>query len=237
MFVTKTVVKVIHEHESSGSVRTVVVREEDDNDRPTVQVINCFSLCINQQISVANSKGVIIGAPITITNIQQTNNIITNINSINSQNTIYNNAINSAYVSNANTNLVSSPNVNNPPPPPEYSASAPAAISTAPIPVVTSNPTSPNSGPQEITTSGWNCHSPNYNGTCPLSSPASPNGGNVSMTGLWLRWSILATSVTETPEAASMHLTTHRLRQINLHRIQMHLRVLHLTAMGMATLQ
>src|SRR5207249_9965510 len=81
IFVTKIVAKVVHEHESSGGTRTVIIKEEDDNDRPTVQVINCVGFCINQQIAVANNNGVIIDRPITITNINQINNIVTNLNS------------------------------------------------------------------------------------------------------------------------------------------------------------
>jgi len=123
--VTKTVVKVIHEHESSGSVRIVVLKEEDDNDRPTVQVIDCFQ-CVEQQINVANSRGVLINSPITITSVIQINNIITNVNNINSQSTINNNEINNEALS--NTNIVNSATVDNPPPPPEYSPSVPAVI-------------------------------------------------------------------------------------------------------------
>jgi len=124
VFVTKTVVKVIHEHESSGNVRTVVIKEEYDNDRPTVQIINCF-LCINQQISVANSNGVIIGAPVTVANINQINNIITNVNNINSRSSINNNAINNLALTNTNINTAT---INNPPPPPEYSPTAPVFV-------------------------------------------------------------------------------------------------------------
>ena len=106
IFVTKTVVKVIHEHESSGSVRIVVIREEDDNDRPTVNIINCFSPCIQQEISRATVQNTIINAPVFITNINQVTNIVNNVNSINSINTINNNAINNAYVTNVNANVI-----------------------------------------------------------------------------------------------------------------------------------
>jgi hypothetical protein len=178
--VTKTVVKVIHESESSGSTRTIIIKEEDEDDRPTVQVINCFAPCFNQYIS--NPRVTIIGSPIYVTNIQQTNTIINTVNAQNSQVIIYNNAINNAYVNSGNTNLVGT-TVNNPPPPPQYSASAPAAISTKPVSVVTSNPTAPNAGTQETSTSGWNCHSQNSNGTCPISFTANPNAGKVGING------------------------------------------------------
>ena len=118
IFVTKTVVKIIHEHEYNGKFRVVVIREEEDNDRPTVVAINCFAPCFQQEYFRAIIQKTIINAPVFITNVNQITSIVNSVNTINSVNAINNNIINNAYVNNIDTNNM---NIFNPPPPPAYS--------------------------------------------------------------------------------------------------------------------
>src|SRR5215469_16684271 len=118
IFVTKIVVKIIHEHESSGNVRVVVIGEQEDNYRPTVVVINCFAPCFQEEYSRALIQNTIINSPVFITNFNQITSIVNNVNTINSINTIKNNIINNAYFNNVNTDNM---NIFNPPPPPAYS--------------------------------------------------------------------------------------------------------------------
>ena len=96
IFVTKIVVKIIHEHESSGNVRVVVIREQEDNYRPTVVVINCFAPCFQKEYSRALIQNTIINSPVFITNFNQITSIVNNVNTINSVNIIKNNIINNA---------------------------------------------------------------------------------------------------------------------------------------------
>ena len=142
IFVTKTVVKIIHEHEYSGKVRVVVIREEADYDRPTVVAINCFAPCFQQEYSRAIIQKTIINAPVFITNVNQITNIVNNVNTINSVNVINNNLINNAYVNNVNTDNM---NIFNSPPPPAYSPSNPFSV-PADTPIYkggTANPIAP----------------------------------------------------------------------------------------------
>ncbi|MGB8937295.1 MAG: hypothetical protein WCC17_19565 [Candidatus Nitrosopolaris sp.] len=118
IFVTKTVVKIIHEHEYSGKVRIVVIKEEEDYDRPTAVAINCFAPCFQQEYTRAIIQKTIINAPVFITNVNQITSIVNNVNTINSVNVINNNLINNAYVNNVNTDNM---NIFHPPPPPAYS--------------------------------------------------------------------------------------------------------------------
>ena len=118
IFVTKIVVKIIHEHEPSGNVRVVVIREQEDNYRPTVVVINCFAPCFQEEYSRALIQNTIINSPVFITNFNQITSIVNNVNTINSVNIIKNNIINNAYLNNVNTDNM---NIFNPPPPPAYS--------------------------------------------------------------------------------------------------------------------
>ncbi|MGB6592142.1 MAG: hypothetical protein WBE68_11600, partial [Candidatus Nitrosopolaris sp.] len=76
-FVTKLVVKVIHEHKSNGKVRVVAIVEEDHNNRPTAVVINCFAPCLQQEYSRAVLK------PIPITNDNQIRDTVNKVTIIN----------------------------------------------------------------------------------------------------------------------------------------------------------
>ena len=147
IFVTKIVVKIIHEHEPSGNVRVVVIREQEDNYRPTVVVINCFAPCFQEEYSRALIQNTIINSPVYITNFNQITNIVNNINTINSVNIIKNNIINNAYLNNVNTDNM---NIFNPPPPPAYS---PTAIFSLPpdTPIYKGGTTNPNIGSPAIT--------------------------------------------------------------------------------------
>jgi hypothetical protein len=103
IFVTKTVVKIIHEHEYSGKVRVVVIKEEGDYDTPTSVTINCFVPCFQQEYSRAIIQKTIINTPVFITTVNQITNIVNNVNTINSVYINNNNLINNAYVNNVNT--------------------------------------------------------------------------------------------------------------------------------------
>jgi hypothetical protein len=118
IFVTKTVVKIIHEHEYNGKVRVVVIKEEGDYDTPTSVAINCFAPCFQQEYTRAIIQKTIINTPVFVTTVNQIANIVNNVNTINSVNIINNNLIINAYVNNVNTNNM---NIFNPPPPPAYS--------------------------------------------------------------------------------------------------------------------
>lgn len=118
IFVIKTVVKIIHEHEYSGKVRVVVIKEEGDYDTPTSVAINCFAPCFQHEYTRAIIQKTIINAPVFVTNVNQITNIVNNVNRINSVNIINNNIINNAYINNVNTDNM---NIYNPPPPPAYS--------------------------------------------------------------------------------------------------------------------
>jgi hypothetical protein len=118
IFVIKTVVKIIHEHEYSGKVNLVVIKEEGDYDAPTSVAINCFAPCYQQEYNRAIIQKTIINAPVFVTNVNQITNIVNNVNTINSVNIINNNLINNAYVNNVNTDNT---NIYDPPPPPAYS--------------------------------------------------------------------------------------------------------------------
>ena len=76
-FVTKLVVKVIHEHQSNGKVMIVAIVEKDHNNRPNVVVINCFAPCLQQEYSRAVLK------PIPIANDNQISDIANKVNIIN----------------------------------------------------------------------------------------------------------------------------------------------------------
>lgn len=142
IFVTKTVVKIIHEHEYSGKVRVVVIKEEEDYDRPTAVAINCFAPCFQQEYTRAIIQKTIINTPVFITNVNQITSIVNNVNTINSVNVINNNLINNAYVNNVNTDNM---NIFNPPPPPAYS---PTTLFSLPpdTPIYKGGTTNPNIG-------------------------------------------------------------------------------------------
>jgi hypothetical protein len=146
IFVTKTVVKIIHEHEYSGGVRVVVIREEEDYDRPTAIAINCFAPCFQQEYTRAIIHKTIINAPVFVTNVNQITSIVNNVNTVNSVNLIDNNLINNAYVNNVNTNNM---NIFNPPPPPAYS---PTNLFSVPpgTPIYKGGTTNPNAPPNMI---------------------------------------------------------------------------------------
>ena len=147
IFVTKIVVKIIHEHEPSGNVRVVVIREQEDNYRPTVVVINCFAPCFQEEYSRALIQNTIINSPVFITNFNQITSIVNNVNTINSVNVIKNNIINNAYLNNVNTEDM---NILNPPPPPAYS---PTTLFSLPpdTPINKGGTTNPNIGSRSIT--------------------------------------------------------------------------------------
>jgi hypothetical protein len=146
IFVTKTVVKIIHEHEYSGGVRVVVIREEEDYDRPSAIAINCFAPCFQQEYTRAIIHKTIINAPVFVTNVNQITSIVNNVNTMNSVNLIDNNLINNAYVNNVNTNNM---NIFNPPPPPAYS---PTNLFSVPpdTPIYKGGTTNPNAPPNMI---------------------------------------------------------------------------------------
>ena len=147
IFVTKIVVKIIHEHESSGNVRVVVIREQEDNYRPTVVVINCFAPCFQEEYSRALIQNTIINSPVFIKNFNQITSIVNNVNTINSVNIIKNNIINNAYLNNVNTDNM---NIFNPPPPPAYSLTT--LFSLPPdTPIYKGGTTNPNIGSPSIT--------------------------------------------------------------------------------------
>jgi hypothetical protein len=147
IFVTKIVVKIIHEHEPSGNVRVVVIKEQEDNYRPTVVVINCFAPCFQEEYSRALIQNTIINSPVFITNFNQITSIVNNVNTINSVNIIKNNIINNAYLNNVNTDNM---NIFNPPPPPGYS---PTTLFSLPpdTPIYKGGTTNPNIGSPSIT--------------------------------------------------------------------------------------
>src|SRR5215831_19054046 len=159
IFVTKIVVKIIHEHEPSGNVRVVVIREQENNYRPTVVVINCFAPCFQEEYSRALIQNTIFSSPVFITNFNEITNIVNNVNTINSVNVIKNNIINNAYLNNVNTDNM---NIFNPPPPPAYS---PTTLFSLPLdtPIYKGGTTNPNIGSPAIT-------NPN------IGSPAITNG-------------------------------------------------------------
>src|SRR5215472_11778282 len=167
IFVTKIVVKIIHEHEPSGNVRVVVIREQEDNYRPTVVVINCFAPCFQEEYSRALIQNTILNSPVFITNLNQITSIVNNVNTINSVNVIKNNIINNAYLNNVNTDNM---NIFNPPPPPAYS---PTTLFSLPLdtPIYKGGTTNPNIGSPAIT-------NPN------IGSPAitNPNIGSPAIT-------------------------------------------------------
>ena len=146
IFVTKTVVKIIHEHEYIGNVRVVVIKEEEDYDRPTAVAINCFAPCFQQEYTRAIIQKTIINAPVFVTNVNQITSIVNNVNTINSVNVINNNLINNAYVSNVNTDNM---NIFNPPPPPAYS---PTNLFSVPpdTPIYKGGTANPNAPPNMI---------------------------------------------------------------------------------------
>jgi hypothetical protein len=147
IFVTKIVVKIIHEHEPSGNVRVVVIREQEDNYRPTVVVTNCFAPCFQQEYSRALIQNTIFNSPVFITNFNQITTIVKNINTINSVNMIRNNIINNAYLNNVNTDNM---NTFNPPPAPAYS---PTSLFSLPpdTPIYKGGTTNPTIGSASIT--------------------------------------------------------------------------------------
>src|SRR5215813_9117288 len=147
IFVTKVVVKIIHEHEPSGNVRVVVIREQENNYRPTVVVINCFAPCFQEEYSRALIQNTIFSSPVFITNFNEITNIVNNVNTINSVNVIKNNIINNAYLNNVNTDNM---NIFNPPPPPAYS---PTTLFSLPpdTPIYKGGTTNPNIASPAIT--------------------------------------------------------------------------------------
>jgi hypothetical protein len=146
IFVTKTVVKIIHEHEYSGKVRIVVIKEEEDYDTPTAVAINCFAPCFQQEYTRAIIQKTIINAPVFVTNVNQITSIVNNVNTVNSVNINNNNLINNAYVNNVNTNNM---NIFNPPPPPAYS---PTNLFSVPpdTPIYEGGSANPNAPPNMI---------------------------------------------------------------------------------------
>jgi hypothetical protein len=170
LFVTKIVVKVIHEHEYNGKVRVVVIREEDDNYRPTVVVINCFAPCYQQEYSRALFDNTVINAPVFITNLNQFTSIINNVNTINTANIVNNNLINHAYVNNVNTNNM---NIFNPPPPPAYS---PNRLFSLPpdTPIYEGGTTNPGAPPNMTPT-------PSTNATIPSNMTAATPSTNATI--------------------------------------------------------
>ena len=150
IFVTKTVVKIIHEHEYSGKVRVVVIKEEEDYDTPTAVAINCFAPCFQQEYTRAIIQKTIVNAPVFVTNVNQITSIVNNVNTINSVNVINNNLINNAYVNNINTDNM---NTFNPPPPPAYS---PTNLFSVPLdtPIYKGGTANPNAPPNMIGSTG-----------------------------------------------------------------------------------
>jgi hypothetical protein len=187
IFVTKTVVKIIHEHEYSGKVKVVVIKEEGDYDVPTSVAINCFAPCYQQEYTRALIQKTIINAPVFVTNVNQITNIVNNVNTINSVSIINNNLINNAYVNNVNTDNT---NIFNPPPPPAYSPtnlfSVPpdtplykgdAANPNATSSLIDSSPTGPTN---ESTQSQINQTLPNSSSNTTTTPQASFNNSNTS---------------------------------------------------------